>query len=136
MPCRTAHHETPHFRLIPLGAELARNEPARREGDILELTQSAVSVLRRVMAAEGAAGIRIAACGDCSGLRYEMELATAARAGDAVISFGDVRVFVDAASTALLAGVEVDFCDTPKATGFVFNNPGCGLCSKRKNCGG
>jgi iron-sulfur cluster assembly protein len=114
---------------------LAWDESARQEADILELTQNAVSVLKRVMREEGAAGIRIAARGGCADLCYEMELATAAREGDAVIFFGDVRVFVDAASKPLLAGVEVDFCETETATGFVFNNPGCGLCSKRTRCG-
>jgi|WetSurMetagenome_2_1015567.scaffolds.fasta_scaffold706910_2 iron-sulfur cluster assembly protein len=114
----------------------AWDEAARREAGILELTQNAVAVLKRVMREEGAAGIRIAARGDCAALSYEMELATAAREGDAVISFGDLQVFVDAASGPLLAGVEVDFCETAAAAGFVFNSPGCGLCSKRTRCGG
>jgi iron-sulfur cluster assembly protein len=81
-------------------------------------------------------GIRIAACGEgCAGLSYQMGLETEARAGDAIIPFGDVTVLVDAASKPLLQGACVDFCDSPAVTGFVFDNPNaCGSCGSRDSC--
>jgi iron-sulfur cluster assembly protein len=103
------------------------------------LTDSAVAAIRRVIAEaddNGIMGIRIAATGGCDGLRYEMGLEAAARENDAVIHIADLIVFVDEASKPLLDGTEVDFCDTPAATGFVFNGPEfCGSCSRRGRCG-
>lgn len=104
------------------------------------MTQNAVAAFRRVIAETGdedILGIRIAASGGCSGYQYELGLEANAREGDAVIHFGDVMVFVDEESKAALTGVEVDFCDSAQAVGFVFKHPGgCGSCSKRKGCGG
>jgi Fe-S cluster assembly iron-binding protein IscA len=49
---------------------------------------------------------------------------------------GGLIVFVDAASKPLLDDTEVDFCDTPAATGFIFNGPErCSGCGKRGTCG-
>ncbi|NIK89193.1 iron-sulfur cluster assembly accessory protein [Rhizomicrobium palustre] len=109
------------------------------EAAILELTQNAVTALKRVIAEADSeiCGIRIAALGGgCAGYQYEMGLEATAREGDAVIHFGDVMVFVDEESKSALSGVEVDFCETPAAQGFVFHQPNaCGSCGKRQNCG-
>jgi iron-sulfur cluster assembly protein len=103
------------------------------------LTDSAVAAIRRVIAEandEDIRGIRIAASSGCEGLRYEMGLEAAARENDAVIHVGGLIVFVDCASKPLLDGTEVDFCDTPAATGFIFNGPErCSSCGKRGRCG-
>jgi iron-sulfur cluster assembly protein len=103
------------------------------------LTDNAVAAIQRVIAAaddEAIRGIRIAALSDCEGLRYEMGLEAAARENDAVIHIGGLMVFVDAASKPLLESTEVDFCDTPAATGFIFNGPErCSGCGKRATCG-
>jgi Iron-sulfur cluster assembly accessory protein len=112
----------------------------RQEAAILELTQNAVAALRRVIAEAGddeIRGIRIAAAGGgCAGYQYEMGLEGEARDGDAVIHFGDVMVFVGEESKSALTGVEVDFCESPQAQGFVFHQPNaCGSCGKRKSCG-
>ena len=65
-----------------------------------------------------------------------MGLEAARRDGDAVIRCGDVTVFVDEDSSPLLQGTSVDFCDSPAATGFVFDNPNnCSSCGSRKTCG-
>jgi iron-sulfur cluster assembly protein len=98
-----------------------------------------VVAIRRLVAEASDAdilGIRIAACGGCEGLKYEMGLEANARDGDAVIHIEDLLVFVDEESKPWLDGAEVDFCDTPSATGFVFNHPGqCGSCGKQGRCG-
>lgn len=103
------------------------------------MTDSAVAAIRRVIAEaddEDIRGIRIAAATSCDGPRYEMGLECAARENDAVIHVDGLIVFVDAGSKPLLDGTEVDFCDTPAATGFVFTGPDrCGGCGKRSTCG-
>lgn len=113
---------------------------ARQEAAIVELTQNAVAAIRGLIAGAGdkdIRGIRIAVCdGGCAGLSYQMGLEAEAREGDSVICCDDVTVFVDETSGPLLHGTCVDFCESPAATGFVFDNPNsCGACSNRKSCG-
>ena len=107
---------------------------------MLELTPGAIAAIRKVIAETsdgGVLGFRIAVHGGCDGLHYEMGLEENARAGDAVIRIQDLLLFVDEDSKRWLEGAEVDFCDTPAATGFIFNNPNlCGTCGRRGNCGG
>lgn len=123
-----------------VGKRLARDE-VTREAPIVDLTPNAIVAIRNLIAGAGDSeilGIRIAVCGSgCGGLSYQMGLEAEARDGDAVIHCGDVMVFVDEQSKPLLQGTCVDFCDTPAATGFVFENPNsCGSCGIRKSCGG
>lgn len=103
------------------------------------MTDNAVAAIRQVIAEaddEDIRGIRIAASSSCDGLRYEMGLEAIAHQDDAVIHIRDLIVFVDAQSRPLLDGTEVDFCDTPAATGFIFNGPErCSGCGKRGACG-
>lgn len=121
-----------------IGVPLARDDAARREAAILELTQNAVTAIRDLIAEAGdkdILGIRIAVCGaSCAGLSYQMGLEAAKRDGDVVIRCGDVTVFVDEESRPLLQGTSVDFCENPG--GFVFDNPNnCSSCGSRKTCG-
>ncbi len=111
-----------------------------REAAILDLTKNAISAIRTLIDGsqdKDILGIRIAVCGsDCGGLSYQMGLETKARDGDAVIHCGDVMVFVDEESKPLLNGACVDFCESPTATGFVFDNPNaCGACGNQRSCG-
>jgi len=101
------------------------------------LTPNAIAAIRKVLdEAEGALGLRIAVQGGCGGLQYEMGLEGEARDGDAVLHIDNLLLFVDRESKPWLEGVQVDFCDTPAATGFVFNTPGlCGSCGRQGNCG-
>lgn len=104
------------------------------------MTQNALAAIRRVIAEAGdedIRGIRIAAAGGgCAGYQYEMGLEGEARDGDAVLHVDDVVIFIDAESNAMLTGVEVDFCESPQAQGFVFHHPNaCGSCGKRQSCG-
>ena len=101
------------------------------------MTPNAVAAIRKVLdEAEGALGLRIAVHGGCGGPQYEMGLEGQAREGDAVLHIDNLLLFVDQQSKPWLEGVQVDFCDTPAATGFVFNTPGlCGSCSRQGNCG-
>ena len=102
---------------------------------MVTMTPAATAKLAEILAQQPApvAGLRLsAAAGGCSGYQYGMQLAETAQEGDWVGEFGDVKVFVDAASKDLLNGVQVDYVESLQATGFTISNPnavrscGCG----------
>ncbi|WP_029010967.1 HesB/IscA family protein [Azospirillum halopraeferens] len=110
---------------------------------MVTLTDTAVATLERVLAGSGAAarGLRIAvADGGCAGLKYQMGLESQAADGDAVLEFGAVTVFIDAASQPHLTGVVVDFVEGVEGSGFRFDNPnatgscGCGKSFSTGSC--
>ncbi len=104
--------------------------------DAITLTDAAVSKVREVIEAQGQpeAGLRIyIAGGGCSGFKYGMALDSEPAADDEVLSFGGLRVFVDAMSLPYLKGARVDYVDDALlGQGFKVDNPnavsscGCG----------
>jgi len=96
---------------------------------MVTLTEAASRKLGEVLAQQaehGRAwyGLRLSANGGCcSGPRYGIALADAAAAGDWVGEFAGVRVLVDPESAPLLAGVRIDFVQTPEGDGFTIVNP-------------
>lgn len=107
---------------------------------MLELTQSAVEAIRRVIAQgdEDVLGLRVmVSVGGCAGFQYRLGLEAVARDDDEVIDVDGIKVFVDADSKPWLAGVEIDFREDPLEAGFVFNNPNAmGKCSCGKSFAG
>lgn len=102
---------------------------------MVTMTPAATAKLAEILAQqpEPVAGLRLSAMeGGCSGYQYGMQLAEGAQEGDWVGEFGDVKVFVDAASVSVLSGVQVDYVESLQATGFTITNPnavrscGCG----------
>jgi len=102
---------------------------------MLILTENARKAVSRFIAGaeEPVAGLRIGISGGgCSGFQYTMALEKDAGAGDTVLEFGELKVFVDTQSAPLLQGVKVDFLDSMEGSGFRFENPnaknscGCG----------
>ncbi len=101
---------------------------------MVTLTDAATAKLAELLSQqENVMGLRLSAiAGGCSGYQYGMEFAEAQREGDWVGTFGDVKVFVDAESQAILNGVKVDYVESLQATGFTIHNPnavrscGCG----------
>jgi iron-sulfur cluster assembly protein len=106
---------------------------APQGGRVIELTDSALDEVRRLLAAEpDGHGLRLAIKGGgCSGLSYVLEF-TARRDGDTVVPFGGFNVYLDRKSTIYLAGTVVDYQGGLHGKGFVFKNPmaantcGCG----------
>ena len=105
--------------------------------DILTLTESAVSRVRRIIELRDeeppAIGVRIGVRNaGCSGMTYSMDYATEIRDHDEVIDAGDVKVMIDPAAIMFLVGTELDYREEKLSSGFVFNNPnvtstcGCG----------
>ena len=105
--------------------------------DILTLTESAVSRVRRIMELRDeeppAIGVRIGVRNaGCSGMTYSMDFATEISTHDEVIEADDVKVMIDPAAIMFLIGTELDYKEEKLSAGFVFNNPnvtstcGCG----------
>ena len=76
-------------------------------------------------------GLRVSVNGGgCSGFQYGMALEPAPNADDTVLEIGEIKVFVDPMSAAMLNGVIVDFLDNLDGSGFKFENP-----NATKSCG-
>ena len=101
----------------------------------LTLTPQALAKVREIMATQDPlpAGLRIGVVGGgCSGFQYSMAFENQAGMMDKVLTFDDLKVFVDATSILYLNGCTVDYVETLEAAGFKFDNPqvkstcGCG----------
>jgi len=111
------------------------NETTPHKSYPVTLTPAAVAKVKEIMAQQDPlpAGLRIGvAGGGCSGFSYSMSFENAAGMMDKVLTFGDLKVFVDATSLMYLEGARVDYVETLEAAGFKFENPnvkstcGCG----------
>ena len=99
------------------------------------LTPNAVAKVKEIMAQQDPmpAGLRIGVVGGgCSGFSYSMNFENTPGMMDKVLTFDDLKVFVDATSLMYLNGCTVDYLETLEAAGFKFENPnvkstcGCG----------
>jgi iron-sulfur cluster assembly accessory protein len=99
------------------------------------LTPNAVAKVKEIMATQDPvpAGLRVGVVGGgCSGFSYSMAFENAPGMMDKVLTFDDLKVFVDATSLMYLQGCVVDYVETLEAAGFKFENPnvkstcGCG----------
>jgi iron-sulfur cluster assembly accessory protein len=76
-----------------------------------------------------AGGFRLTvAPGGCSGHSSAFTVEAAPHAGDAEIAIDGLRLFLPAASQALLEGATVDFADTPLQSGLTFVTPNAAAC--------
>jgi len=92
----------------------------------LTITASAEKFIRRMLRFGGGAGhgFRISVtAGGCSGLAGDFSVEAAPRKGDLVYERNGLKFFLPAESRLLLAGVTIDFADTPTQTGLVFHGP-------------
>jgi iron-sulfur cluster assembly accessory protein len=104
--------------------------------DTILLTDIAAAKVAELIAQEGSEeelALRVAVRpGGCSGFSYEMFFDTEFADDDLRVTFGDVRVVVDAVSAPLLTGATLDYKDGLQGAGFSINNPnatrtcGCG----------
>jgi iron-sulfur cluster assembly accessory protein len=100
------------------------------------LTDTAVSKVRELIAAEGEAELALRMAvrpGGCSGFSYEMYFDAEIDSDDIVEEFGEgVRVVVDPQSVERLRGATLDYKDGLMGAGFAIDNPnvsrscGCG----------
>ena len=102
---------------------------------LVTLTAAAAAKLTELTNAEADpnVGLRVYVySGGCSGYRYGMMLEDQPTSEDVRIQAQGINVYVDAQSTDLLKGSEIDYVDTLMGAGFTVNNPnavaacGCG----------
>jgi iron-sulfur cluster assembly protein len=102
---------------------------------MLTLTDNAIKAIDKFIKGSETpiAGLRISVQGGgCSGFQYGMSLEESSDMTDTVVTFGEVKVFIDPASAPMLQGVKLDFVDSLEGSGFKFENPnatnscGCG----------
>jgi iron-sulfur cluster assembly protein len=103
--------------------------------ELVSVTEKALEQIRTIQAQENPApenGLRLAVIGGgCSGLSYKIEFSVP-KERDNVLTYGDVRIFIDPKSSIYLKGIVLDFQDGLNGKGFVFENPnakntcGCG----------
>ena len=108
---------------------------ASEESGPIRLTAKAVEMVKKALEEEGLSdhGLRVAVRGGgCSGLEYALDFSNESRAGDTVLTFDGLTVYIDMASAQYLAGTEIDYVSGLQGQGFKFNNPnavrscGCG----------
>ena len=97
------------------------------------LTPKAVEMVKQALTEEGLTdhGLRVAVRGGgCSGLEYALDFEKDSRAGDTVLEFEGLRVFIDMASSTYLTGTVIDYVTGLNGAGFKFNNP-----NAKRTCG-
>jgi iron-sulfur cluster assembly accessory protein len=101
--------------------------------DPVTITAAAESFMRRMTrlgGVEKSGGFRLEVRpGGCSGMTSEFSLEAAPRSSDHTLLVNGLRVFLPLESRLLLAGVTVDFVDTPTQTGLTFLDPKASCCS-------
>jgi iron-sulfur cluster assembly accessory protein len=93
---------------------------------MIEITDSAASAIRTAIAGSTAPvqGLRLMVeSGGCAGNKYMMGLVGEPSPDDVVVEKGEIKVFVDPGSVAMLSGVTVDFVVGSDGAGFTFVNP-------------
>ena len=98
------------------------------------MTDAAISHTRAQVAREGALGLRLAVKpSGCSGYMYVLDFVREELPGDRHFRFGgDVTLFVDGGSLAVLNGTEIDYVKEGLNSFYRFRNPnvtgecGCG----------
>jgi len=97
------------------------------------LTPRAVAQIARLMARDGAHGLKIGVKkGGCAGMEYTMEWAEAAGKFDEIVEQDGARVIIDPQAVLYLLGTQMDYKVDKLSAQFVFNNPnqssacGCG----------
>ena len=102
---------------------------------VLTLTDSAVEKIKSMIEKEGKAGygLRVGVkTGGCAGLSYDMRFQQNPYENDIVIEKNNLRIFVNSESLTFLKGIQIDYVDTLKESGFKYSNPnassscGCG----------
>lgn len=101
----------------------------------LRLTEEAIAKIKAMMVKNNKEGfgLRIGVnTGGCAGLSYDMRFQKEPYDNDTVLEQGDIRILVNAESAQFLQGLEIDYQDTLKESGFQYRNPnaqstcGCG----------
>ncbi len=102
---------------------------------LVVLTAAALEKVRSMMVKENKPnhGLRVGVVtGGCAGLSYEMRLQKDAYENDTILEQEGIKIFVNNESVDFLKGIEIDYVDTLRESGFKYKNPnaksscGCG----------
>jgi iron-sulfur cluster assembly accessory protein len=120
---------------VPVTSETTIAPPAETKATPLNMTPSAITKVREIMATQDPipAGLRVGVVGGgCSGFQYSMAFENQSGMMDKVFTYDGLKVFIDATSLMYLNNCVVDYVETFEAAGFKFENPnvkstcGCG----------
>ena len=102
---------------------------------MITLTATAINHLKNMISSreKSTLGIKIGiSTKGCSGLSYTMEFVDKADSSDELLTFDDVKIFIDKKASLFLIGTEMDYVKGELESGFKFINPnekgrcGCG----------
>jgi len=102
---------------------------------VVILTDAAIEKVKSMMAKEGKEGYALrvgVVTGGCAGLSYEMKFQKNPYDNDKASEQNGLRIIVNEESVPFLQGIQVDYIDTLKESGFKYKNPnassscGCG----------
>ncbi|MBI4309521.1 MAG: iron-sulfur cluster assembly accessory protein [Candidatus Omnitrophica bacterium] len=102
---------------------------------LVTLTDAAVEKVKSMMGKEGKEGYALrfgVVTGGCAGLSYEMKFQKTPYDNDIAFEHKGLKVIVNQESTDFVRGIEIDYVDTLRDSGFKYRNPnaksscGCG----------
>ena len=102
---------------------------------LITLTDFAVEKIKTMMAKEGKEGYALrfgVTTGGCAGLSYEMKFQKKPYDNDLSFEYKGLVVIVNQESLDFIKGIEIDYVDTLRESGFKYRNPnaksscGCG----------
>ena len=102
---------------------------------IVTLTDAAAAKIQAMMLKEGKQGYALrfgVVTGGCAGLSYEMKFQKNPYENDIAFEQKGINVIVNQESVEFVTGIEIDYVDTLKESGFKYRNPqaksscGCG----------
>ena len=97
------------------------------------ITEAAAVKVKDLMQKEGKAGYALrfgVTTGGCAGLSYEMKFQKSAYDNDLVLEQRGLKIIINQESLEFIKGVEIDYVETLKESGFKYRNP-----SAKSSCG-
>jgi len=103
---------------------------------IVRLMPAAVKKIKSMMERDDkqGSGLRVGVItGGCSGLSYDMRFQKESYDNDNIFEQDGIKIFINPESVSHLQGIEIDYVDTLKESGFQYRNPnansscGCGM---------
>ncbi len=110
-------------------------EEIKKESNPVKLTSAAIEKIKLMMAKEGKEGFCLrlgVVTGGCAGLSYDMRFQKEPYENDIVFEQGNLKILLNPESLEFLKGIQIDYVDTLKTSGFQYKNPnaksscGCG----------